>query len=717
MNSRYIFISSAYRNRNQYPLVSTFEIPLSQTGPKTTPFDALDPIIDSFPSYNFEGNSYFVRRGWTSFYPIPYTPTINPPLDFYRLPYVPTFSVIGIFGGGTALNPILTGAPSTQNNDYVNRFVYSVALSEYRLITAYNGTTKVTTVNPPFTVAPSGTYRIYDALVASNGIFSGGTAANPVLQLTEPSIGNYFINHKILDLATGELRTITSYNGVTKAITLDSAFGGGWSVADKYRIFEAIDTFNGGTNVAPQLSVDAVSPAGYPDGWYNGYQITDTTLHESRIITSYKASTGEITLSSSFSSAWLPTDTYTIQDASLGSNGKNIFGSFLPGSNYVDPIITSGYPDGYFNGMFLVDLACNSTATITDYDGSTGRVTLSIPFFYTFCAVPSTPFAVDANTSIGYTINLQPIAILTGVGEPSNKNAYYSGYYLIDETLEEYRFITKYNATTRTVTIDTPFSNNWDVDDYYTLRKEVPFIQDQYTVFPPNPGPNFNQVQLNPSGPVSQNLTGKYLINRIDNNAYRTYYLIQNHNTTTNVATISPSPSSSFNITPLPFGNPYYDILDFSRDNLYPLVYTGSNVPQNQMVCYEITLINLSLPNTPISGGSLIAFYPYVIVEFYNITDSNAGTTNIIYSNNPNTRKAIFIVGITDISDPFSSQFIKLDANSMTQTIKFKPNDNFFFSVKLPDGTPFEPVIPDNFSPLEPKPELQVSAVFSIKRL
>ena len=53
----------------------------------------------------------------------------------------------------------------------------------------------------------------------------------------------------------------------------------------------------------------------------------------------------------------------------------------------------------------------------------------------------------------------------------------------------------------------------------------------------------------------------------------------------------------------------------------------------------------------------------------------------------------------------------------MVQTLKFKPNDNLYFCVKLPNGEIFETVDKDNVGPLPPRGEIQISALFAIKRL
>ena len=160
-------------------------------------------------------------------------------------------------------------------------------------------------------------------------------------------------------------------------------------------------------------------------------------------------------------------------------------------------------------------------------------------------------------------------------------------------------------------------------------------------------------------------------------------------------------------------------IIRFTKDNEETLNYSGSTVSQNQMVCYEIELLSLILPNLPLNNtiGGLIAFYPYVYVELSNVSDPNAGIKGVLYSNNPNARRALFKVGITDTPTPLTSSFIKVDGNRSVQTVKFKPNDTLHIRVYLSNGDLFQTLIQDNAPPLEPNPFVQISSTFSIKRL
>ena len=155
----------------------------------------------------------------------------------------------------------------------------------------------------------------------------------------------------------------------------------------------------------------------------------------------------------------------------------------------------------------------------------------------------------------------------------------------------------------------------------------------------------------------------------------------------------------------------------FSYDNCNPFTYIGTLVQQQS--CYEFELIDLILPNFTLSSGkgSKIAFYPYVYVILSNVSSSGSHLKNILSSNNPNAVNVIFKVPIYDVQDPFSTPFVRLISGSMIQTIKFKPNDNLFFSVLLPNGDIFNTLLPEAYSPEIPTAKSQISATFRFKRI
>lgn len=157
------------------------------------------------------------------------------------------------------------------------------------------------------------------------------------------------------------------------------------------------------------------------------------------------------------------------------------------------------------------------------------------------------------------------------------------------------------------------------------------------------------------------------------------------------------------------------NICSFYKENAYPLQYNGSIVSQNQVVCYDIILLSITIPNVPLITGSTIAFYPYVYIELSNDTSPSRAASGIIYSNNPNSKRALFIAPIPQVANPTLGTFVTLTCN-MKQTIKFKPNDNLLFRVFLPNGQLLQTLLPDILSPYNPDPRLQIEAVFSILR-
>lgn len=296
----------------------------------------------------------------------------------------------------------------------------------------------------------------------------------------------------------------------------------------------------------------------------------------------------------------------------------------------------------------------------------------------------------------------------------------YIRYFLYNDTLSQSRPISGYDALTHMLTVDTTQSvvatntagpvNGWSATNSYNIRRSLPMFNGQLTAATTNTvkfpagvsaADGFYRgefVRIKPAIPTGP----------ADNEIRR----ITSYDGTTLTATVFPP----FNVSP---GLAYFEILSFNFDQAVPLNYTGSTISQQEMVCYEIELLNLILPNSTLVGGrgSRITFYPYVYVEFTNLTSASSGTNGVIYSNNPNSTRMLFRAAIDDIPNPLLSPFIKIDGDGMRQTVKFSPNDNLRFSVRLPDGVVFETNQIETESPEEPNPDMQISAVFAVRRL
>ena len=331
----------------------------------------------------------------------------------------------------------------------------------------------------------------------------------------------------------------------------------------------------------------------------------------------------------------------------------------------------------------------------------------------------------------------------------------YTGYYVMDETLSYgtkivARQIKYYDQSIRYAYYNTDMPPEWNVTDSYTIRQSLPL--EKWTLSTPtviNTNPDNGQIGLlvftlpSDASSCDNFYNGKYiyfttntpyqeynLFQSTFKPIYGTYYIVSYNGTTKQAYCYNDTSMPNYPTYPSinPVVNPpgtlpenlkgdTINIVCFTNDNYSPLNYTGSIVSQNQTVCYEISLINLTLPNVMLTSGSRIAFYPYVYVEFANTTSPSGASQNIIYSNNPESGKALFIAAVTDVVQPVISTFVKLDGGSMVQTVKFKPNDSIRFSVYLPDGEPFLPVDEDILSPYQPIGTLQINAVFAIRRL
>lgn len=157
------------------------------------------------------------------------------------------------------------------------------------------------------------------------------------------------------------------------------------------------------------------------------------------------------------------------------------------------------------------------------------------------------------------------------------------------------------------------------------------------------------------------------------------------------------------------------NICTFRRDNFYPLDYSGTLVGLNQAVCYDISLVSLSMPNLPLLTGSKVAFYPFLYVELYNVTSPVGHSTNLFYSNHPESSRAMFTAAVYPAANPDQQQFMAI-SGSMNQSVKFKPNDSLHIRIYLPNGELFVPILQDLQSPYEPWVRLQVQALFAITR-
>jgi len=343
----------------------------------------------------------------------------------------------------------------------------------------------------------------------------------------------------------------------------------------------------------------------------------------------------------------------------------------------------------------------------------------------------SSPAVFDLETTVRSVkfhqlTDMLALAIFIPNGVPGDN--YYTDYIIYNQDINAWSPIISYNAKTRIAGLDISYGNLflWNTSHTLVLRKDYPketgtlasIINPTNVEFPPTssniPG-KYDGSFIRFTSPLNKNK-----IFKISN--YVGVYIPPpppppppvDYTATLKYISGSEDGTNVLNTSDLVRT---YEILEYTRDNEVPFVYTGSTVSQQEMVCYEIELVDLVLPNLVLVNGGRSAFYPFVYVELQNVSASGAGLTNIIYSNNPNSTRKLFRCPIDDLQSNLISPFIKIDSDGTRQTIKFKPNDNLHFAVYLPNGKLFKTLIQDTFSPDYPNPFVQISALFSIKRL
>lgn len=243
----------------------------------------------------------------------------------------------------------------------------------------------------------------------------------------------------------------------------------------------------------------------------------------------------------------------------------------------------------------------------------------------------------------------------------------------------------------------TPLYNNNDsfVNDQISFNV-LPIIYNNYVDLVSKP---YNQLQ---------NVTGASMI-----------YSTQPYSGDTLVFTTAYD-ESILSLFDASYSNNWWNNVMFSsvyRDQFVPLNYTGSTVSQDQLVCYQVELLNLILPNLELNTTKVLtSFYPYLFVEL-SPTSSLTRNINVLYTNNQYGQSALFAVPISDVNSPEISQFLNLNNCKSIQTIKFKPNDSLHFRVFLTNGQTFTPYLKDTIPPIYPNPLVQISAIFSIQRL
>lgn len=284
----------------------------------------------------------------------------------------------------------------------------------------------------------------------------------------------------------------------------------------------------------------------------------------------------------------------------------------------------------------------------------------------------------------------------------SVQNNFYVNYFIEDITLGEFRQVLSYDGTTRIATLVSAFSGGWQDTDAFSIRKTTPFRQATLV------GTTTTVATLDGgASTVDNTYVGLYIWFSTTNQVR----IVTAYDGALREATLNQPIAAAL-------GAVSYELLLFSRSSFHPIEVDKSASNHQQEICYEVTIIHLIVPSTilSVSNGGTINNYPYIYIEFGNMSGNTISSQRVIHSNSPAATRATFKLPVVDVSN-VASNFIKIACDHPPQIMKFNPVGNFFFGVKLPNGEYFTPSVADNMAPSEPNPALQISAMFGYQRV
>lgn len=664
---QYLEITSARRNRKEYPLPSNFEVPLSQSGQKTAE-NSLDPV--SLASYEIRwcGNTFNSRQ--TAVDPMELVVQVDnvtisgSGTENIGNTSATTTLIVNTTGTGTSGR----GALQIYNNYYAGAVAGigdgSAVTTDRRRIISYeyldNDKAKIV-INSTFSsTITAGTTLLY--IVDPTDMNSPHFRYPYFFLPTALNIANGYNNYILFNETRNEYRKIINFDHTTKLFsvitensttsTFDEGPVSNWTASDTYSI----------RKFAPTIYINML----------NGDIVNNASTKRSFNL--------------------------TLTDANKIHN-KNLSGSFLEisrekesgvlqfqaggnGTTTVQLRNTSNADDDYYNGAKLRVLsgsAAGQISTIRSYDGTTKIATLD-PGFSNNVVIGDNYdliFPQEAKRIIKYVDlrNINPINSIpstTVIEFPiNNSNIIYKNNYYNDLFIDVAGQIRKIKT----------FTVNFDPQTQKVVSA-IAVIDPNGNPFAP---PITNADLFSITSGVIEGGCGQFT-----------------HSIATQKAFILP----------------------YSYDNLFPFINAQSQIVNAQQ-WYSLELINLILPNQILNSGfgSLISFYQYVYVEIENSTGSGVSSNNNIISNNPNAVGMTFRATIDDIRDPFTASFIKIDGDGMSQVVRFDPQDNLKFSVYLSTGTDpntrelFKVLPEEHFSPNPPNPLIQITAMFCLKKV
>ena len=676
MNNRYLELSSSYRNRFEYPNPSKFTVLLNESGNMVNAKQSFNPVSKSMPCYNFQGfGNQKGKLSGNSFGGLDCIGNENP------------------FGPGTSGIPNLgcydnTGPNFTSNlmNYYNGVTLQDVNTGESSIISSYNGIKKSCFLRSTFSENWKPTNQ-WTLINTSIGGYTNVNDPKPMIILHGTPVESDYFNDYVLEDLSLDPNLFNKMEDRFKRITKYDA--------------SSHHAFIGRLSDGNRNIIGNVNGSGFPVDGVNGW--THSDLYRIRIQAPLVMGYGKYAVSGVNSTSGLPSN--ISYNGSVGLSGTGPYNGNNGGVIQADVVQQgSGFQKNTVFRQSLGEIQSNRGSDLEIeltkvYSGNISQVNINVPGKNFSGGMLLTLVSPDPNgkdailkvKTVGQTVDVTNGLTNKTSDKLSTTHGFYNGNILYIQSKGPEQYL-------RNLSLGGP--------EYY---KQLPIKLKQ----------NLSSEHYC-KNPYTPDKTGSVVIDQYHTPSSKAKYL---DGTDAN-QTAWISFSNGF-ASPVSGGLPgsdeslSWEIQPFTRDSTSSLTYTGSTVSQNQMVCYEVSLVKLILPNVTLRNGigGKISFYPYVYVELRNETSPSGGQKNIIYSNNPNSTTATFLVPIDNMPSPLISKFIHVSGNGATQTIKFKPNDNLSFRVFLSNGEDFVTIDSDNAPPELPNPYLQITALFQIQRL
>jgi len=656
-DTRYILIDSSYRDRFQYPEPASFIIPFQKMMGNDIA-SSTDPTTSMYPVYNFQWATQWVPSG---------SGTVSPtdPSIF-----------VGDIIGGSPRQPLLA--------------------SSIDLLTGITNDL----MNPSYTNA-TGVFRQLYFLYDYDGITS---------PIRPKDVADYYL--------------VVEYDPVNRVITLDRAIPG-FTVGVRYTLYNPsknAETLSDGTVVPMKITLqgynfDRLGTTSNNSGFFlsTSSSLFLLNLRTSEVIAVVYNGLDSVVSPVGFKS-WVVTDAYLL----FIDNAPRVFGRIIPiiGTRY--------YASGSIGSYELSKRG--AVGCVYKYDDLLAAVIPGTPSGVPLGdAITYALFRITSVNSRGEIVSIEMIRpgldyCCGGVFDLAVVGSVSPSLVLADDCPIDIRAqitVQTINTYMEVESTTAPTANSFfmpmiNTPMFNKLKNEELCINPINSIPPNTPRTPIPTTQKD-----ADQLYGAFPITRVFDLGGGTWGV---QLSAQGAIFNEKFPRTSSELSRFSSFSPYstfFTILEFRGDSCVPLNYSGSTVSSNQMVCYNMRIVSLILPNQLLQTayGGLVSAYPFVFVDISNESAPTSHNKNTIYTNNPSAVNATFICNISDVNSPLITKYIKIFSDGTNNVVKFKPNDNLRFRVFLPSGETLRMQTADRLPPMQPNPLLQITCLLEITRI